>query len=112
MSSVCPARFAHSPGTQATFRNTLRRGPPQLQGQHEGTDLVYWQHLLSQFSNAKTLRVSQKLAGHVVLALEDIPEETVTEVVSSLKSIRLVGRRASSVKLADLSPPAVSLIAP
>ncbi|KAN0138688.1 hypothetical protein V8E53_003676 [Lactarius tabidus] len=67
-------------------------------GDREGTDLVDWQHFLCQFSNAKTMRVSRKLAGHVALALEDIPGEMVTDVVPSLELICLVGRRASSVK--------------
>ena len=68
-----------------------------LKGDREVTDLVDWQLLFRQFSNAKTLRVSQKLAGRVALAFEDISEEMVTEVVPSLGLIRLVGRRASSV---------------
>ena len=37
----------------------------------EGTD-VQWPHLLHQFSTVKTLHVSQKLAGHVAFALENI----------------------------------------
>ena len=78
----------------ATFSHVVHLN---LKGDREGTDLVDWQHLLRQFSNAKTLRVSRKLAGRVALALEDIPGEMVSVVVPSLELIRLVGRQASSV---------------
>jgi hypothetical protein len=69
-----------------------------LKGDRKGTDLVDWQHFLRQFPNAKTIRVSRKLAGRVALALEDIPGEMVTEAVPSLELICLVGQRAESVK--------------
>ena len=46
----------------------------------------------------QTLHVSQVLAGHVALALEDISSETVAEVMPSLDLIRLGGRPASSIE--------------
>lgn len=61
-------------------------------------DQVEWQHLLRQFSAVKTLHVSQKLAQHVALALEDVTEEIVTEVLPSLDLIRVAGQPASSIK--------------
>jgi hypothetical protein len=66
--------------------------------QLKDTDDVDWQLLLRQFSDAKTLRVSQDLAGHVALALEDIAGETVGEVLPSLDLIYLAGQPASSVE--------------
>ena len=67
--------------------------------QLDGTDGVEWTHLLHQFSSAKTLYVSQELAGHVALALEDInTAEMVDEVLPSLDLIRLVGQPASSIE--------------
>jgi hypothetical protein len=66
--------------------------------QLKDTDDVEWQLLLRQFSDAKTLRVSQELAGHVALALEDIAGETVGEVLPSLDLIYLAGQPASSVE--------------
>ena len=67
--------------------------------QLDGTDGVEWAHLLHQFSSAKTLHISQEIAGHVALALEDITTaEMVDEVLPSLDLIRVVGQPASSVK--------------
>jgi hypothetical protein len=64
----------------------------------EGTNDVEWLHLLHQFSNVQTLRVSGELAGHVALALEDITAEMVAEVLPFLDSICLVGQRTSCIK--------------
>lgn len=41
---------------------------------------VEWLHILHQFVTVRTLRVSQKLAGHAALALRDITPEMITEV--------------------------------
>jgi hypothetical protein len=58
-------------------------------------DDVEWLHLLRQFATVKTLRVSQELAEHVALALEDITD---AEVLTSLEFIRVEGQPASSLK--------------
>ena len=63
-----------------------------------GTDDIEWLHLLHQFSTVQTLHLSQVLAGHVALALEGIPSETVAEVMPSLDSIYLEGQPASSIE--------------
>ena len=64
----------------------------------ENMDIDEWVHLLHQFSAVQTLRVSQGLAGHVALALEDITGEMVTEVLQCLDLIYLVGQSASSIE--------------
>jgi hypothetical protein len=66
--------------------------------QLKDTDDVEWQLLLRQFSDARTLCLSQELAGHVALALEDIAGETVAEVLPFLDLIYLEGQPASSVE--------------
>jgi hypothetical protein len=48
-----------------------------------------WLHLLHPFSAVQTLRVSRELAGHLTLALEDIPAERANEVLPSLRLIYL-----------------------
>ena len=69
-------------------------GGPQLRDM----DHVELQHLLRQFSTVRTLHVSWALVKHVALALEDITEEIVAEVLPSLEWIRLEGLSASSIK--------------
>ena len=64
--------------------------------QSEDTD-VEWVHLLHQFSTIQTLRVSRDIAGQVALALEDIAEMMVTEVLPSLEFIYLEGQPASTI---------------
>ena len=66
--------------------------------QLEGTDDVEWLHLIHQFPTVRTLHVSQELAGHVALALEDISRGVVAEVLPSLDLIRVVGQPASSIE--------------
>jgi hypothetical protein len=66
--------------------------------QLKGTDDVEWQHLLHQRSTVRTLHVSQELASHVALALEDITAEMVAEALPSLDLIYLAGQPASSVE--------------
>ena len=63
------------------------------------TDDVEWLYLLHQFSTVRTLHVSQELAGHVALALEDVTadSEMVYEVLPSLDLIRIVGQPASCI---------------
>ena len=61
-------------------------------------DEVECLHLLHQFSNVQTLRVSKALARHVALALEDLTEEMVAEVLPSLDLIYLGGQPASSTE--------------
>ena len=63
-----------------------------------GMDDVEWQPLLRQFSTVKTLHVSQELAEHVALALEDITEEMVAEVLPSLNLICLEGLPVSFIE--------------
>ncbi|KAH9170323.1 hypothetical protein EDB89DRAFT_2072154 [Lactarius sanguifluus] len=63
-------------------------------GQLEGSD---WLHLLHPFSAMQTLHVSQELAAHVALSLEDITGAMITEVLPSLDSICLAGQPASSI---------------
>ena len=59
---------------------------------------VDWLHLLRQFSSTQTLCVYQELAAPVSLSLQDITEETVTEVLPSLGLICLEGEPASSLE--------------
>ena len=66
--------------------------PPQV----EGADGADWLLLLHQFSAVQTLDVPGKLARHVVLALEGIPQEMVADVLPSLDLINLEGQPASS----------------
>ena len=64
----------------------------------EGTDGVEWLHLLHQFSTVQTLHVSQGLAGHIALALENITGEMAVEMLPSLDLICLEGQPASSIE--------------
>jgi hypothetical protein len=72
----------------------------QLEGgrQLEGMDDAEWLLLLHQFPTVRTLHVSQELAGHVALTLEDISRDMVTQVLPSLDLIRIVGQPASSIE--------------
>ena len=67
--------------------------------QLEIVDNADWLELLRQFSAVQTLHVSRKLAGLVILALEDVTEEMAadSEVLPALNLICLVGQPASSV---------------
>ena len=65
--------------------------------QLESMDKREWLHLLRQFSAVETLHIARKLARHVALALEDVAEEMVPELLPALSSIRLEGLLASSV---------------
>ena len=64
----------------------------------EGTDDIAWLQLLQQFPTVQTLLVSFELAGYVALTLEDIPSETVVEVLPSLDLIYLQGWSASWIE--------------
>ncbi|KAH8983320.1 hypothetical protein EDB86DRAFT_3085432 [Lactarius hatsudake] len=64
----------------------------------EGTEDVEWLRLLHQFSTMKTLHVSQELAGHIALALEDLTGEMVMDALPSLNLICLEGQPATSIK--------------
>ena len=66
--------------------------------QLKDTDDVEWLHLLRQFSAMQTLHLSQELAGHVALALEDITGEMAAEMLPSLDLIFLAGQPASSIE--------------
>jgi hypothetical protein len=71
----------------------------ELEGrQLTGADNFEWMCLLRQFSTVQTLHVSQELAGHVALALEDATAELADEVLPSLNLIRVVGQPASSIE--------------
>ena len=71
----------------------------QLGGrQLEGIDDVEWLHLLHHFPTVRTLHVSQELAGHVAITLEDITQGLVGQVLPSLDLIRVVGQLASSIE--------------
>lgn len=54
---------------------------------------VEWLPLLHQFPNVRTLHVSEELAGHVALVLEDTTDET---VLPSLDLICLADEPVSS----------------
>ena len=66
--------------------------------QLEGTDDVELLRLIHQFPTVRTLHVSQELAGHLTLALENVAREMVAEVLPSLDLIRVVGQPASSIE--------------
>jgi hypothetical protein len=66
--------------------------------QIEASNDVEWLLLFLPFSAALTLHVSRDLAGHLALALEDIPAEMVSEVLPSLRLIFLEGQPKSSLK--------------
>ena len=85
----------------ATFSNVVHfKLEVQLEQdrQLEGTDDVEWLRLLNQLSTVKTLHVSQELAGHIALALEDIASEMVADVLPSLDLIYLEDQPASRVE--------------
>ena len=63
----------------------------------EGMNDVEWLNFLLKFSAVQTLHVCKRLAGHVALALEDIPSGMFTEVLPSLQSIYLEGHPAISL---------------
>ncbi|KAF8267680.1 hypothetical protein EI94DRAFT_1801393 [Lactarius quietus] len=65
---------------------------PQL----ESMDKCEWLHLLRPFFAVETLHITPKLASHVALAMEDVTEEMVPNVLPALNSIRLLGTPASS----------------
>ncbi|KAH9170325.1 hypothetical protein EDB89DRAFT_1979147 [Lactarius sanguifluus] len=64
----------------------------------EGAENIEWLHLLRQFPALQTLHVTQQLAGHVALALEDITEGMVAEFLPSLDLIYLAGQLPSSLE--------------
>ena len=64
----------------------------------DGMDDVEWPHLLRQFSAVKTLHVSQELAGHVALALENVTGGIFAEALPSLDLIYLEGQSASCIE--------------
>ena len=66
--------------------------------QLEGTDDVEWLQILHQFPAVRTIDVSEELAGHVALALEDLPFEAVAQTPPSLDLIYLAGQPASSIE--------------
>ena len=70
------------------------------EGRHrlEDTPDLDWHRFFQQFCCVKTLRVSQKLARHVALALEGIAMEVVAEVLPSLDLVFLKGEPASRVE--------------
>ena len=70
------------------------------EGRHrlEDTLDLEWHHFFQQFCSVKTLRVSQKLAWHVALALEGIATEMVAEALPSLDLVFLKGEPASCVE--------------
>ena len=63
----------------------------------ESTNDVEWLTFLLKFPAVQTLHVCNRLAGHVALALEDIPSGMFTEVLPSLQSIYLEGHPAISL---------------
>ena len=66
--------------------------------QLKGIDDVDWLHFLHQFPTARTLHVSQKLAAHVALTLQDLALEAVTQTPPSLDLIYLADQPASSIE--------------
>ena len=64
----------------------------------EGTDNHGCLDIFHQFSTVQTLHVSQVLAGHVALALEDITSEAIPEMLPSLDLVYLEGQPASSIE--------------
>ena len=52
-------------------------------------DSMEWLTFFHQFASVRTLRISGRLAGQVSRALEDVPEEIVTEVFPSLQLLML-----------------------
>jgi hypothetical protein len=76
------------------FHLALRRGPGA-----GGVSGLEWRLLLSQFSNAQTLRLCGMLSWHMVRTLQDITEETqVTGLSASLELIFLQDKPASSIE--------------
>jgi hypothetical protein len=57
-----------------------------------------WLPLLRPFVAVQTLRVGRRLTGHISLALEDVAEVTVEEVLPYLHSLYLEGQPATNVK--------------
>ena len=57
-------------------------------GWQDNIDSTEWLAFLRLFTAIETLHVSGTLAGQVALALEDIPEDMVTEVLPSLHRLR------------------------
>ena len=95
------SKFPHRQGSQPIFCHTFQGRLSFTCGsgdrQFKGEDDVDWLHLLHPFSAVQTLHVSWELAGHVALALEDIPAEIVTEVLPSLCLTYLEGHSESSL---------------
>jgi hypothetical protein len=71
---------------------------PEEVSQIEGTTNAEWLHLLRQFPAAQTLHVSLELTGYIALALEDVTEEMVTDVLPLLELICLEAQPVPSVK--------------
>jgi hypothetical protein len=57
-----------------------------------------WLELLNPFRGMKILRVSKQLTTHVTLALEDMTEENVAEMLPALRSLCLGGKPEASVE--------------
>ena len=71
---------------------------PEEVRQIEGTTNAEWLHLLRQFPAAQTLHVSQELTGYIALALEDVTEEIVTDILPLLELICLEAQPVPSLK--------------
>jgi len=71
---------------------------PEEVRQIEGTTNVEWLDLFRQFPATQTLHVSLELTGYIALALEDVTEEMVTDILPSLELICLEVQPVPSVE--------------
>lgn len=79
----------------ATLSNIVRLKLECSDRKYAQLEHAEWLLLLRQFSAVQTLHASRKL---VSLALEDVPQEMVAEVLPSLNLIDFHGQRASSLE--------------
>ena len=103
MAQVLRQIFARKPlkASQPTLFNVVHlklEVEPESHRINDADDDIDWPTLLHQFPTARTLHVSQELAGHIALVLDSVPESMAAEVLPSLNLICLAGQPASSVE--------------
>jgi len=74
------------------FISEIPQDEPGWQGD---TDNIPWLELLSPFVSAKSLHVTEKLGPHIAAVLQELTEESVTEVLPALHDVCLEGLQPS-----------------
>ncbi|KAH9037530.1 hypothetical protein EDB84DRAFT_1577582 [Lactarius hengduanensis] len=90
--------LGHFPTLTNVLHLNVGSAPGLLNRRVEDMADVNWLHFLRQFSTVRMLRLYHEPAVYVPLALEDLPEELVAEVLPSLDFICMEGQPESSIE--------------